>query len=301
MKTRSGEKINLTSLDELLGISNEESSVEIKIDDIADFSHHPFKVQDDEKMQELVDSIKANGVLTPVLVRPHGRSYEMVSGHRRKHAAILAGLTVIPAIVREMDDDEAVLAMIDANIQREELLPSEKAFAYKMKLDAMKHQGTRTDLTCGQNDQKSGLNSRDQLAVQVGESSKQIQRYIRLTYLIPEFLEMVDEKKLLFTIAVDISYIAEQVQEWLYEYICEHGMVKANQITALRQRLTTNKISRDALFNLMSNERESKTKPRKVTLPEKKLKAYFPSEYTNEEIENVILDLLKNWKESREK
>ena len=157
MKNRSGEKIKLASIDELLGVVNEESAMEIEISKIHPFKNHPFKVLDDEKMQDLVESVKINGVLTPVLLRmDENEDYEMVSGHRRMHAAQLAGLTTIPAIVRELSDDDAIVAMVDANIQREELLPSEKAFAYKMKLDAMKRQGIRTDLTCVQNEHKSG-------------------------------------------------------------------------------------------------------------------------------------------------
>ena len=189
MKNRSGEKIKLTSIDELLGVVNEESAMEIEIDKIKSFAGHPFKVIDDEKMQDLIESISESGVLIPVLIRPdQNDGYEMISGHRRMHAAQKAGLITIPAIVREMTDDEAVIAMVDANIQRDELLPSEKAFAYKMKLAAMKRQGCRHNLTSGQNDQKlSGSVSRDILADQVGESSKQIQRYIRLTELIPAF------------------------------------------------------------------------------------------------------------------
>ncbi|MEQ2366683.1 ParB/RepB/Spo0J family partition protein, partial [Coprococcus sp. CLA-AA-H190] len=203
MKNRSGEKIKLTSIDELLGVVNEESAMEIEIDKIHPFAGHPFKVIDDEKMQDLIDSIQENGVLTPVLIRPDNHDgYEMISGHRRMHAAQLAGLVTIPAIVREMTDDDAVIAMVDANIQREELLPSEKAFAYKMKLEAMKRQAGRPSKNnSGQNDQNlSGLVSRDVLAQQVGESSKQIQRFIRLTELIPDLLELVDKKRLNFTI-----------------------------------------------------------------------------------------------------
>ena len=212
MKNRSGEKIKLASIDELLGVVNEESAMEIEISKIHPFKNHPFKVLDDEKMQDLVESVRINGVLTPVLLRmDDNEEYEMVSGHRRMHAAQLAGLTTIPAIVRELSDDDAVIAMVDANIQREELLPSEKAFAYKMKLDAMKRQGSRTDLTLCQ----SGTKSRtDQLlGEQVGESARSVQRYIRLTELIPELLDLVDNKKLQFTVAVDISYIDKEVQE----------------------------------------------------------------------------------------
>lgn len=209
MKNRSGEKIKLTSIDELLGVVNEESAMEIEIDKIKSFAGHPFKVIDDEKMQNLIESISESGVLTPVLIRPdQNDGYEMISGHRRMHAAQKAGLITIPAIVREMTDDEAVIAMVDANIQREELLPSEKAFAYKMKMEAMRHQGERTDLTLGQNVPKFKRTT-EAIAQGTGESYKQVQRYIRLTELIPDLLELVDKKRLNFTIAVDISYISQ--------------------------------------------------------------------------------------------
>ena len=222
MKNRSGEKIKLASIDELLGVVNEESAMEIEISKIHPFKNHPFKVLDDEKMQNLVESVKINGVLTPVLLRmDENEDYEMVSGHRRMHAAQLAGLTTIPAIVRELSDDDAIVAMVDANIQREELLPSEKAFAYKMKLEAMKRQGVRTDLTLSQNETK--LRSDEVLSKQVGESRAQVQRFVRLTELIPELLDLVDNKKLQFTVAVDISYIDKEVQGWIYEYICDTG------------------------------------------------------------------------------
>ena len=234
--SRSGEKVKLTSIDELLGVMNEESAMEIELKSIIPFRSHPFKVLNDEKMEELINSIKENGVITPVLIRQTEKNhYEMISGHRRMYAARKAGLATIPAIVREMSDDEAVIAMVDANIQREELLPSEKAFAYKMKLEAMKHQGGRTDITSGQNGQKlERIVSRDVLAEQVGESSKQIQRYIRLTELIPELLDMVDNKKIQFTVAVDISYIDKEMQKWIYEYIRDNGFIKPNQIAVLR-------------------------------------------------------------------
>lgn len=212
MKNRSSDKIKLTSIDELLGVVNEESAMEIEIRKIHSFAEHPFKVTDDEKMEELVASIRENGVLVPVLLRPDDcGGYEMVSGHRRMHASMLAGFDTIPAIIREMTNDEAVIAMVDANIQREELLPSEKAFAYKMKLSAMKRQGIRSDLTLSQNETK--LRSDEELSKQVGESRAQIQRFIRLTELIPDLLEMVDSKKLNFTTAVDISYLDKKIQD----------------------------------------------------------------------------------------
>ncbi len=250
--SKMNERLNFKSVEELLRVVNEESAMDIEICKISSFKGHPFKVVDDEKMQELVESIKTNGVLSPVLIRPTGiDTYEMISGHRRLHAAQLAGLTAIPSIIREMTDDESVIAMVDANIQREELLPSEKAFAYKMKLEAMKHQGVRTDTTSGQNDQKlTGAVSRDMLANQVGESSKQIQRYIRLTELIPEMLDYVDKKRIPFTVAVDISYLDKEIQKWLFEYIRDNGLVKPKQIALLREACKTGIMTEDIFSSL---------------------------------------------------
>ena len=297
MKNRSGEKIKLASIDELLGVVNEESAMEIEISKIHPFKNHPFKVLDDEKMQDLVESVKINGVLTPVLLRmDENEDYEMVSGHRRMHAAQLAGLTTIPAIVRELSDDDAIVAMVDANIQREELLPSEKAFAYKMKLDAMKRQGSRTDITSGQIDQKlKPVISRNILADQVGESSKQIQRYIRLTELIPELLDLVDNKKLQFTVAVNISYIDKEVQEWIYEYISDTGFIKPKQIASLRNQLNDGPINQIQMLSIFNNCVMAKKVPRSLTFSEKKLTKYFPDDYTAKDMEQVIESLLEKW------
>ena len=301
MKNRSGEKIKLTSIDELLGVVNEESAMEIEIDKIKPFAGHPFKVIDDEKMQDLIESISESGVLTPVLIRPdQNDGYEMISGHRRMHAAQKAGLITIPAIVREMTDDEAVIAMVDANIQREELLPSEKAFAYKMKMEAMKRQGVRIDLTCAQNDHKLGKKSREILGEQIGISSAQIQRYIRLTELIPDLLELVDKKRLNFTIAVDISYIPQNVQKWIYEYICDNGFVKPNQIAALRNYLGQGPVTQSLMISILNSHIPVKAPTRKVTLNEKKLTKYFPKNYTSEDMEKVIESLLEKWKQEQE-
>ena len=301
MKNRSGEKIKLTSIDELLGVVNEESAMEIEIDKIKSFAGHPFKVIDDEKMQDLIESISESGVLTPVLIRPdQNDGYEMISGHRRMHAAQKAGLITIPAIVREMTDDEAVIAMVDANIQREELLPSEKAFAYKMKMEAMKRQGARIDLTCVQNDHKLGKKSREILGEQIGISSAQIQRYIRLTELIPDLLELVDKKRLNFTIAVDISYIPQDVQKWIYEYICDNGFIKPNQIAALRNYLGQGPVTQSLMISILNSHIPVKAPARKVTLNEKKLTKYFPKNYTSEDVEKVIESLLEKWKQEQE-
>ena len=301
MKNRSGEKIKLTSIDELLGVVNEESAMEIEIDKIKPFAGHPFKVIDDEKMQDLIESISESGVLTPVLIRPdQNDGYEMISGHRRMHAAQKAGLITIPAIVREMTDDEAVIAMVDAKIQREELLPSEKAFAYKMKMEAMKRQGARIDLTCAQNDHKLGKKSREILGEQIGISSAQIQRYIRLTELIPDLLELVDKKRLNFTIAVDISYIPQDVQKWIYEYICDNGFIKPNQIAALKNYLGQGPVTQSLMISILNSHIQVKAPARKVTLNEKKLTKYFPKNYTSEDMEKVIESLLEKWKQEQE-
>ena len=296
MKNRSGEKIKLASIDELLGVVNEESAMEIEISKIHPFKNHPFKVLDDEKMQDLVESVKINGVLTPVLLRmDENEDYEMVSGHRRMHAAQLVGLTTIPAIVRELSDDDAIVAMVDANIQREELLPSEKAFAYKMKLDAMKRQGIRTDLTCVQNEHKSGKKSRELLGEQVGISSVQVTRYIRLTELIPELLDLVDNKKLQFTVAVDISYIDKEVQGWIYEYICDTGFIKPKQIAALRNQLNDGPINQIQMLSIFNNCVMAKKVSRSLTFSEKKLTKYFPDDYTAKDMEQIIESLLEKW------
>ena len=297
MKNRSGEKIKLTSIDELLGVVNEESAMEIEISRIHAFKDHPFKVLDDEKMADLVESVKTYGVLTPVLLRSDGENgYEMISGHRRMHAAVIAGLATIPAIVRELSDDDAVIAMVDANIQREELLPSEKAFAYRMKLEAMKRQGVRVDLTCDQNEHKLGKKSREVLGEQLGISSAQIQRYIRLTELIPELLDMVDAKKLNFTIAVDISYIDKEMQKWIYEYIRDTGFIKPKQITALRKQLEEGSVNQGFIISIFNSCIVVKAPERKVVLSGKKLTKYFPEDYSETDMEKVIEALLEQWK-----
>lgn len=299
MKNRSSEKIKLTSIDELLGVVNEESAMEIEIRKIHSFEDHPFKVLDDEKMLDLVESVKANGVLTPVLIRPDAQNgYEMISGHRRMHAAMLAGFETIPAIVRELSDDDAVIAMVDANIQREELLPSEKAFAYKMKLGAMKRQGARSDLTLCQNGTK--LRTDKELGDQVGESARNIQRYIRLTELIPELLDMVDSKKLKFTVAVDISYIDKNIQQWIYEYIHDTGFIKPNQIAALRKQLEQGNVNQGFMISIFNSCMAAKRPERKVTFSEKKLTKYFPNNYSVEDMERVIESLLNQWKEEQQ-
>ena len=296
---RAGQKIKLASVEELLGVSNEESAMELEIIKIRSFKNHPFKVLDDEKMQDLVESIRTNGILSPVLVRPIGNDiYEMVSGHRRMHAAELLGMESIPAIIREMTDDEAVVKMVDANIQREELLPSEKAFAYKMKREAIKRQAGRPfKNNLGQNDPNYlGKASRDVLAQELGESSKQIHRFIRLTELIPELLDYVDQKRLQFTVGVEISYIDQEVQKWLYEYIKDNGAVKLNQITLLRSQLQSGAITQAKMISILNDSQPGKAPSSKLTFTEKKLREYFPSQYTTAQMRGVIEELLSDWK-----
>ena len=298
MKNRPGEKIKLASLDELLGVVNEESAMEIEINKIHAFKNHPFKVLDDEKMQDLIESVKLSGVLTPVLLRVDSNDeYEMISGHRRLHAAKMAGLNTIPAIVRELSDDDAVIAMVDANIQREELLPSEKAFAYRMKLEAMKRQGSRTDLTLSQNETKS--RSDEVLSKQVGESRAQVQRYIRLTELIAELLDLVDSKKLKFTVAVDISYIDKEIQKWIYEYIKDTGFIKPQQITALRNQLNEGSVNQVGMLTIFNKCMMVKPPSRSITFSEKKLTKYFPESYSADDMERVIESLLEKWSQGQ--
>lgn len=298
-KLRPGEMVQIKTVEELLGVVNEESAMDIEIYKIRSFQGHPFKVVDDDKMLELVESIKANGVLSPVLIRPCGNDlYEMISGHRRLHAAKLAGLTAIPSIIREMTDDEATIAMVDANIQREELLPSEKAWAYKMKLEAMKRQGERNDLndgvTSAQIERK--LEAADVLGDEIGVSRAQIRRYIRLTELVPELLDLVDAKRLNFTVAVDVSYIDKEIQGWLNEYIHDNGPVKANQIAALREAIATGPMTQMKMIMILNDTQPGKKPSGKFTIPDKKLREYFPKEYSTDEMRRVIFALLDQWK-----
>lgn len=293
--SKMNERLNFKSVEELLGVVNEESAMDIEICKISSFKGHPFKVVDDEKMQELVESIKTNGVLSPVLIRPTGMdTYEMISGHRRLHAAQLAGLTAIPSIIREMTDDESVIAMVDANIQREELLPSEKAWACKMKLEAMKHQGERKDLsepiTSAQNGRK--LETADILGEEMGISRAQIRRYIRLTELIPEMLDYVDKKRIPFTVAVDISYLDKEIQKWLFEYIRDNGLIKPKQIALLREACKTGIMTEGKLIAILNDSQPGRTPSTKNLISEKKLRKYFPSDYTEEDMRSVIVELL---------
>ena len=300
MASKMSERLNFKSVEELLGVVNEEAAMDIEIYKISGFKGHPFKVVDDEKMQELVESIKANGVLSPVLIRPTGMdTYEMISGHRRLHAAQLAGLTAIPSIIREMTDDEAVLAMVDANIQREELLPSEKAFAYKMKMDAMRRTAGRpAKENVRQN--VGNYETADIIGKDNGESGRQVQRYIRLTELIPELLDYLDLKKIQFTAAVEISYLDKEIQRWLFEYIRDNGLVKPKQIALLRKACETGIMTEGKLIAILNDSQPGRTPSTKNLISEKKLRKYFPSDYTEEDMRSVIVELLEQWNQGRE-
>ena len=295
MGSRVAGKIKLQSVDELLGVPEIAGTQEIELGRIHSFPNHPFKVLDDEKMDTLVESIRENGILNPVIVRPdQNGDYEMISGHRRLHAAGIVGLKKVPAIVKEMSDDEAIIKMVDANIQREEILPSEKAYAYKMKLEAMKRSAGRPTK---ENACQSGthLRSDQELASQVGESARSIQRYIRLTYLVPELLEMIDLKKLQFVMAVDISYFDEQIQNWICEYIKDNGFIKPVQISALKNYPNLSKANQFSVISIMNDALPKKSSSAKVSLSEKKLDKYFPPHFSAKERENVIIQLLEQW------
>ena len=295
MGSRVAGKIKLHSVDELLGVPEIAGTQEIELGRIHSFPNHPFKVLDDEKMDTLVESIRENGILNPVIVRlDQNGDYEMISGHRRLHAAGIVGLKKVPAIVKEMSDDEAIIKMVDANIQREEILPSEKAYAYKMKLEAMKRSAGRPTK---ENACQSGthLRSDQELASQVGESARSIQRYIRLTYLVPELLEMIDLKKLQFVMAVDISYFDEQIQNWICEYIKDNGFIKPVQISALKNYPNLSKANQFSVISIMNDALPKKSSSAKVSLSEKKLDKYFPPHFSAKERENVIIQLLEQW------
>ena len=301
-----GGNIVLNSYDDLFETqeSKEDAGKEkvdtVVIDDLHPFKHHPFKVLDNEEMNQMVESVQQFGILNPLIVRPdENGTYEIVSGHRRARAAELAGLTTVPAIVRQLDDDAAIILMVDSNLARENILPSEKAWSYKLKLDAMKRQGERTDLTCGQVGHKStNVKARDVLATEVGESAKQIQRYIRLTNLIPELLDMVDAKQISFNPAVELSYLKpfEQTQ---FISAMEYGgapptLSQAQRIKKLSQ---DGHCGIDAMCAIMSEEK--KVDMDKVTIKPDVLKKYFPKSYTPKQMEDTIIKLLEQWQQKQ--
>lgn len=300
MAKRPGQKITMTSIDELLCVPDTEGTIDIDVETIYPFENHPFKVIDDGRMEELMESIRTNGVITPVLVRPDDEgTYEMISGHRRLRAAKRAGLRKIPAIVKEMTDDEATIAMVDGNIQREEILPSEKAFALKMKMAALKKQGKRNDLTTSSTEWTKSR-AGDIVGEAEGISKSQVHKYIRITELIPKLLDMVDEKRLALAMAVELSYFRRNVQQWLYEYIKENGMIKQEQIIELRQYREDKNMTQEQLIGILVKSRSTTEKRKRITVTERKLNKYFPAYYSQTEIERVIVGLLEQWKAEQE-
>ena len=298
MASRVAGKIKLQSVDELLGVPEIAGTQEIEIRRIHAFPNHPFKVLDDEKMDTLVDSIRENGILNPVIVRPdQSGNYEMISGHRRLHAAGIVGLQKIPAIVKEMSDDEAIIKMVDANIQREEILPSERAFSLKMKMDAMRRQGARVDIdgTCGTECDKSGKKTASIVGEQVGLKARQVQKYVRLTDLIPEIMECIDIKKITISMGVDLSYLDEQVQKWVYEYFKENGFLKPVQVEALKNYSNLSNVTQFSVISIMNDALPKKSKESKLSFSAKKLDKYFPPQYSTKERENIIIQLLEQW------
>lgn len=299
MAKRVGQKIKITSVDELLKVPSTSGCEEIEASKIRPFKDHPFKVIDDDKMHELVESIMANGVLMPVIVRPtEDDEYEMISGHRRLFAVNQIGLERIPAIIKDYDDDEAILAMVDSNLQREEILPSEKAFAYKMKYDAMRRKAGRPGKN---NSSRFGRNYQTDivLAEEVGESRGQLHRYLRLVELIPQLLDLVDKKALALATAVEISFIDPKIQEMLYAYMMENDICKTFQIFALRDYLKENEtITKMELIRILNENAPQNVGNRfqKITLTKNKLKEFFPVFYTKSQMENVLFKLLEDWK-----
>ena len=297
----------LTSVDSIFTTQEERDNaqrsyvIDLPAAQISDFPNHPFKVRMDESMTELADSVKQHGILVPSLVRPMlDGSYQMVSGHRRKRAAELAELPTVPCIVRELTDDEAIIIMVDSNLQREQVLPSEKAFAYKMKLDAMKRQGKRTDLTSCQVGTKLGEQRADMImAKEVSESARTIQRYIRLTELIPDLLEMVDEKKISFNAGVEVSFLRKEEQQQLMEIMDYDECVPSlSQAQRLKKASVENRLTKEVIAEIMSEERSADIK---LTIGSSKIKKYFPGEYTPKQMEEVILNLLEHWSKEKQR
>lgn len=302
---RKGGNISLSSYDDIFetdtsrATSNQERVQEIPLSELHPFEGHPFKVLDDEQMQKTVESVRDFGVLTPAIARPDpDGGYEIISGHRRHRASELAGKETMPVIVREMDDDAAIILMVDANLQRETILPSERAYAYKMKLDALKHQGARTDLTSDQVGPK--LTAAEKIAEEANDSQTQVKRYIRLTELIPELLDMVDTGQIKFNPAVELSYLAHEEQKNFLE-----AMDYAQAAPSLSQAQRIKKLAQegnctlDAMCEIMNEMKKDELD--KVTLKTSVLRKYFPKSYTNKQMEDKIIQLLEQWQKKREK
>ena len=302
---KKGGNISLSSYDDIFSTeesrteSTQERVQEIPLSQLHPFEGHPFKVVDDEAMMKTAESIAQFGVMTPAIARPRAEGgYELIAGHRRHHASQLAGKETMPVIVRNMDDDAATILMVDSNLQRETLLPSERAFAYKLKLEAIKHQGERSDLTSAQVGQKSW--AVHQVADESGDSKTQVQRYIRLTELIPELLDMVDEKKIAFNPAVELSYLKQEEQrDFLEAMDYAQATPSLSQAQRLKKFSQEGKCSLDAMCAIMSEEKKGELA--RVTLKNDVLRKYFPKSYTPKQMEDTIIKLLEQWQKKRER
>ena len=301
---KKGANVSLSSYDEIFSTEEDrrEASLEkvqhIPLSELHPFKNHPFKVVDDEAMMRTVESVARFGVLAPAIVRPREEGgYEVIAGHRRKHASELAGLGTMPVIIREMDDDEATILMVDSNLQRETILPSERAFAYRMKLEAMKHQGQRTDLTSVQVAPKL---STEKIGQESGMSKDNVKRYIRLTYLLPEILEMVDTKLIAFNPAVELSYLTESEQKDFLEAMdYAQSTPSLSQAQRLKQLSKDGRCSLDAMCAVLSEEK--KPELNKVTIKQDVLRKYFPKSYTPKQMEDTIIRLLEQWQRKRQR
>jgi len=277
-----------------------EKITNISLSELHPFPNHPFKVRDDDSMRETVESIREHGVLVPAIARPReDGGYELIAGHRRRHACELAGLESMPVLVRKLDDDAATIIMVDSNLQREKILPSERALAYKMKLEAIKHQGTRNDLTCDQVGHKSdGKKSIEVIAEDSGESKTQVQRYIRLTELSPELQTLVDEKKIAITPAVELSYLKPEEQAMLVTTIdSEQATPSLSQAQRMKKNSQEGKLNEDSMLEIMCEQKKPDWD--RVTLGGEKLRKYFPRNYTPQQIEKVIYHLLDFWQKKQ--
>ena len=272
-----------------------EKRTEMPLSDLHPFEGHPFKVLDDELMEQTVESIRQIGVVSPLIVRPDPEGgFEILSGHRRLHAAQLAGLETVPVIVKEMDDDAAIIFMVDSNLQRENILPSERAFSYKMKLEAMKHQGTRNDLETTSRQVVGKLEAADEVGKATDESGRQVQRFIRLTNLVPELLDMVDEKKISFNPAVELSYLdAKQQQDFLEAMDASQNAPSLSQAIRIKKLAQQSEFSYDAVYDIMNEEKKSELDT--VTIKNETLRKYFPRSYTPRQMESIIIKLLDQW------
>ena len=303
---RSAKNIKLASVDDLFSTEesradeNREKIIEIPLTELFPFKDHPFKVIDNEAMFDTAESVKQYGVLVPAIARPRDEGgYELVAGHRRKRACELAELDTMPVIVRNLDDDAAIIIMVDSNLQRENILPSERAFAFKLKLEAIKRQGARSDLTCTQVGHKlDGKKSVEIVAEQAGSSRNQVQRYIRLTELIPEILSMVDEKKIAFNPAVELSFLKKEEQTDLLDAMdMEQATPSLSQAQRLKKFSNEGKLTLEVMSAIMSEEKKGDLD--KVTLTGDKLKKYFPKSYTPKQMEETIMKLLEGWHKKR--